>query len=75
MKRIIAGAIAAIPLMTTFATIASASEVIVHPGFHSVASTKPEFIARARHRVYVPGRWEYINHHRTYVKAHYEYRY
>ncbi|MDF5725296.1 MAG: hypothetical protein PUP91_33565 [Rhizonema sp. PD37] len=74
MKRIIAGVIVAIPLMTTFATKASASEVIVHPGFHSVAS-KPEFIARAKRRVYVPGHFVYMNHHRTYVKAHYEYRY
>ena len=74
MKRIIAGAIVAIPLMTTFATKESASEVIVNPGLHSVAS-KPQLIARSKHRVLVPGHWTYVNHRRVYVKPHYEYRY
>ena len=75
MKKIIAGAILAIPLMmTTLGAKASASEVYVNRGVHPVAS-RSEFIARARHRVLVPGHWEYRNHHREWVKAHYEWRY
>jgi len=105
MKKIIAGAIVAIPLMmTTLGAKASASEVFVNRGVHPIASrsevlvnrgvhpitsrsevlvnrgvhpiaSRSKFIARARHRVLVPGRWEYRNHHRGWVKAHYEWRY
>ena len=90
MKKIIAGAIIAIPLMmTTLGAKASASEVFVNRGVHPIASrsevfvnrgvhpitSRSEFIAQARHRVLVPGRWEYRNHHREWVRAHYESRY
>jgi hypothetical protein len=75
MKKIIAGAIIALPLMmTAFGTKASASEIYIHKSVHPIAS-RAQFIARAKHRVLVPGRWEYINHHRTWVKPHYEWRY
>jgi len=74
MKKLIAGAIIAIPLMmTTLGTKASASEVFVNRGVHPIAS-RSQFIARAQHRVLVLGRWEYRNHRRVWVKAHYEWR-
>jgi len=90
MKKIIAGAIVAIPLMmTTLGAKASAAEVFVNRGVHPITSrsevfvnrgvhpiaSRSEFIARARHRVLVPRHWEYRNHRRVGVKAHYEWRY
>ncbi|MBO3461563.1 hypothetical protein G7B40_024695 [Aetokthonos hydrillicola Thurmond2011] len=75
MKKIIAGVMIAIPLMmTTFGTKADASQGFVNKSIRPIAS-RPEFIARAKHRVLVPGRWEYRNHRRVWVKAHYEWRY
>jgi hypothetical protein len=75
MKKIIAGAIVTLPLMMmTLGAKASAAEVFVNRGVNPNAS-RSEFIARARHRVLVPGRWEYRNHRRVWVKAHYEWRY
>jgi hypothetical protein len=74
MKRIIAGAIIALPLLTTFATKASAEEIIIRSGVRPV-EYRHEYIARARHRVFIPGHWEYRGHHRQWVAGRYEWRY
>ncbi|MBO3464069.1 hypothetical protein G7B40_009905 [Aetokthonos hydrillicola Thurmond2011] len=74
MKKIIAGALIALPLMTTFATKASASEVIIRSGIRPTEH-RGEFIARGRHRVFIPGHWQYRNHHRQWIRGHYEWRY
>ncbi|GAX45047.1 hypothetical protein NIES4075_60670 [Tolypothrix sp. NIES-4075] len=75
MKRIIAGAIIALPLaIASIPTSASALEVIVNPRLHA-SQGRPEFIARGRHRVYIRGHWEQTRRGRRWVPAHYEYRY
>jgi len=74
MKRMIAGAILALPFAVAALPTqqASASEIIANPHFHTQTS-RPTLVAR-RHRVWVPGHWERTRHGRRWVAGHYEYR-
>ncbi|MDF5718722.1 MAG: hypothetical protein PUP93_33865 [Rhizonema sp. NSF051] len=74
MKRVIIGAILALPLyaVTVPTQQASASEGLINPHVQSVAS-KPTLIA-LRHRVRVAGHYEGRGRYRRWVPAHYVYR-
>ncbi len=74
MKKIIAGAMLALPLaITSVPTKASALEVIVNPHVHNSQSA-PVLIARARHKVFIRAHWEGSGRHRHWVPGHWEWR-
>ena len=74
MKRVIIGAILALPLLSGTLTTqqASASEGHNLPHVQTVAS-KPTLIAYRR-RVRVAGHYEGMGRHRRWIPAHYVYR-
>ncbi len=74
MKRMIAGAILALPFMMAGLPTqqASASEVVINPLFN-LQTSSPILVARRR-RVWVPGHWNRSSHRQVWVAGHYEYR-
>ena len=71
MKKIIAGAMLALPLVvTSLPTKASATDVIVNPHVHNFPSAPVTISYRHRHRVYIRGHWEGFGRHRHYIPGH-----
>lgn len=65
MKRILATAVLALPVMlTTLPTPASAQEVISRPVYHNR-------YYRVARQEWIPGHWQYAHHRRYWVPGHY----
>ncbi len=72
MKKIIAGAMLALPLaITAMPAKASAMDAIANPHAYNFPSA-PVTIAY-RHKRWVAGHWEWRNHHRHWVAGHWMY--
>ena len=73
MKRIIAGAMLALPLaIASIPTQVSAFEVIVNPRVHTVPA-KAVVARRIQRQRWVPAHWERRQHNRrVWVPGHYE---
>ncbi|KOP25124.1 hypothetical protein AMR41_17065 [Hapalosiphon sp. MRB220] len=74
MKRIIAGALLALPLAVLALPTQQASALEIKLGDSHNHRREEISRARAKHRVYVPAHWERTNRGRRWVPAHYEYR-
>ena len=72
MKRIIAGAVLALPLViASLPSQASALEVIINP-HHSYPSRVVDRRDEHDERRWVPGHWEHRHGDRVWIRGHYE---
>ena len=74
MKRIIVGAMFALPLIaTSLSKPASALEVLINPQVHRYPD-RPTYNQRHERREWIAGHYEYRDHRRYWTPGHYIYR-